>query len=101
MKIIVTPEGRPHLYLPEKESLKAFLKDKGYKIIHNYIPTSSMMLGADHGIDGVLQDIDECERLAISIDTNHNLGHALALITDNKLEVYDIGIITIEDLDIK
>ena len=97
MQIKVKKEGRPNIYVPEKESLKKFIKSKKLKQIHNFIPTSRMMLGADHNVKDVLEDIDMADRVAI-FTSSQNMGHSLALIYKNKLECYDIGKINEKDL---
>ena len=97
MKLKVKKEGRPNIFIPEKESLKKFIKNRKLKKIHNFIPTRMAMIGADHDVKSVLEDIDRADRLAIFTD-NSNMGHSLALIYKDKLEVYDIGKITEEDL---
>ena len=97
MKIKVKKEGRPNIYVPEKESLKEFIKSKEFEQIHNFIPSGAMMLGADHDVKSVLRDIDRADRVAVFTD-NSNMGHSLALIYKNKLEVYDIGSINEGDL---
>ena len=99
MKIKVKKEGRPNIYIPEKESLKKFIKSKKLKQIHNFILSGAMMLGADHDVKSVLEDIDRADRIAIFTD-NQNMGHSLALIYENKLEAYDIGKIKEEDLSL-
>ena len=48
MKIKAQKEGRPNIYIPEKKSLKAFIISKKFDMIHNFIPSGSMILGADH-----------------------------------------------------
>jgi hypothetical protein len=98
MKIKVTKEGRVGIFIPEKKSLKVFIRK--LKQIHNFIPTGMMMLGADHDVKSVMEDIDRSERLAIFTDPTANMGHSLALIYKEKLECYDIGKITEEDLEI-
>ncbi len=100
MKLKVKPEGRKGIYIPEKESLKEFIKERKLETIHNFIPTGMMMLGADHAVGSVLEDIAEADRLAIFTDSSANMGHSLALITKEKLECYDIGDITEEELEI-
>jgi len=100
MKIKVTKEGRDGIYIPEKENLKKWIIEQKFETIHNYIPSNMMMLGADHDVSGVLEDIDRADRLAILTGSaqSNNMGHALAIITNEKLEMYDIGKITNEDL---
>jgi hypothetical protein len=102
MKIKVKPEGREDVWIPEKESVKQFILDKKLDPIHNFVAGGSMVIGADHDQKSVLEDIDKAERLAILTGSAQggNLGHALALIINNKLEMYDIGEITEKDLEI-
>lgn len=97
-KIKCKKEGRENIYIPEKESLKDFIKSRKLKQIHNFIPISTMTLGADHDVKSVLEDIDKADRLAVLTNENANMGHSLALITKEKLECYDIGEIKKSDL---
>ena len=98
-KIEVKPEGRKDIWIPTKNSLKKFIKAKKLEFIHNFIPSGMMMLGADHDVKSVLEDIDRADRLAIFTDVNANMGHSLTIIYKEKLECYDIGKITKEDLE--
>lgn len=98
MKIKVQREGRENMWIPEKRSLKSFIKSKHFETIHNFIPTGIAILGADHSVDSVLNDIDNADRIAIFTDTYMNMGHSMALIRNEKLECYDIGKITDDDL---
>ena len=100
MKLKVTKEGRDGIFLPEKKSLIAFIKNRKLKQIHNFIPSGAMILGADHDVKSVLGDIKRAERLAVFTDETANMGHSLALIYKNKLECYDIGKIAEKDLEI-
>lgn len=102
MKIDVTPEGREGVWLPDAESLKEWIAAQEFAAIHNMIPTGSMMLGADHDVAGVLEDIDRADRLGILTGESQkgNFGHALAIITDNKMEMYDIGPVSEDDLEV-
>ena len=99
-KIKVKKEGREGVYLVEKEEIKRFIKLEKLKTIHSFIPSSFMMIGADHDIKSVLTDIDNAERIGILTGKAQigNLGHALSIISNNKLELYDIGKITDKDL---
>ena len=98
-KLKVRPEGRKDIYIPtDKENLKQFIKSRQLKAIHNFIPSGMMILGADHDVKSVLADIDRADRLAVFTDPTANMGHSLALIWKEKLECYDIGKITEEDL---
>ena len=98
--IKVIPEGRKSIYLPDRGSLKAFIINRKLEEIHNFIPRGGMLLGADHDVNSVLRDIDKADRLAIFTDDS-NMGHSLALIDRNRLECYDIGKISEEDLEIE
>ena len=100
MKIKCKPEGRENIYVPEKASLKQFIKGRKLKKIHNFVPLDKIMLGADHPVESVLKDIDEADKLAIFTDPEQIMGHSLALIKDEKLECYDIGTIKKSDLAI-
>lgn len=102
MRIKVKPEGRKGIWIPEKESLKQFIVDKKIEKIHNFVGSSPMIIGADHDQKSVLEDIDNAERLGILTGgaQANNLGHALSLITNNEMEMYDIGRITEDDLEI-
>ena len=46
----------------------------------------------------VLKDIDKADRLAIFTDPKQNMRHSLAIIRGEKLECYDIGDITEDQL---
>lgn len=98
--IQVTPEGREGIFIPDKESLKAWIKSNNFKEIHNFIPSGMFIIGADHEVDSVLDDIDRAERIAILTKGHENMGHALSIITNGELECYDIGVITEKDLAI-
>ncbi len=107
MKLKVQPEGRKDMWIPEKASLKEFIKSRKLKKIHNFIPTGMMMLGADHDVASVMKDIDRASRMAVFTEPSANMGHSLALIfgdADNgdveKLECFDIGKIKKEDLEL-
>ena len=99
-KIKVRPEGRDNIWLPERESLIAYIKAKKLKKIHNFIPTGMIMLGADHDAESVIDDISRADRLAVFTDPRANMGHSLALITKEKLECFDIGALTEKELEI-
>ena len=98
MKIKVKPEGRKDIWLPEKKSLKEFILSKKFETIHNFIDGGMIRLGADHGVKSVLRDIDNAERLAIFTNERVNMGHSLAIIKNNELNGYEIGVITKKEL---
>lgn len=106
--ITVTPEGRDGIWLADRPSLKAFIEAKGWTQIHNFAPSASMVIGADHDVESVLRDIDTASRVAVLTGDHRrdNLNHALALILPpdggrpERLAMYDIGEITDADLDV-
>ena len=99
MQIKAKKEGRPNIYVPERESLVNFIKGKKLEAIHNFIPAGNMILGADHSVESVLGDIERADRMAIFTD-DANMGHSLALIYKEKLECYDIGKINKDDINL-
>lgn len=107
--ITVTPEGRDGLYLADRATLKGWIEAKGFEFIHNFATSvAGMIIGADHGVESVLADIDQADRVAILTGDarSENLNHALALIMPpdgrrpERLEMYDIGEVTEADLRI-
>lgn len=101
MKLKVKREGREGIYIPERKSLKAFIKARKLKQIHNFIACGPTMVGADHDVESVLKDIDRADRLAVFTDPTQNMDHSLVLIHRNNLECYDIGKISESELDIE
>lgn len=100
-RIKVKAEGRQDIWIvTDKDSLKSHIRSKDLKEIHNFIPSGSIMMGADHEVKSVLEDIDKAERLAVFTDSASNMGHSLALISNNKLECYAIGDLIELDLEI-
>lgn len=102
MKIKVKPEGRLDIYIPEKKSLIQWIKFKKIKLIHNFIPSPGILIGADHNVKSVIEDINNGDRIAILLKDQrmNNMGHALAIIKNEKLEMYDIGEVKDSDLEI-
>ena len=103
LQIKVKPEGRPNVWLPEKKSLINFIKFKKLKYIHNFIPNGRMIIGADHDVKSVIEDINGADRVAVFTDPNQNMGLSMALILGSeekgfRLECYDIGKITESNL---
>ena len=101
MKIIAKPEGREDLWIPEKQSLIEYIKSLGLTKIHHFTGGSCMVIGADHSLESVIEDISKTDIICIMTDKRHNLGHSLALVIDNKLECYDIGEIKKDNLIIE
>ena len=103
MKITVEAEGRDNIYVPDRESLIAWIEAQNFEHIHNFIPQGSLMIGADHDSKGVIDDIRKASRLALTTgpEWTNNMCHALSIIRNNELQVYDIGELTESDLDNK
>lgn len=102
-RVKVTREGRDGVWLVGKGDLKAFLKDRGLETVHNFRGGGSLTIGADHDIESVIGDIDRADRLALLTGRSKagNMGHALALVIGNSLEMFDIGDLTEDDLEIQ
>lgn len=102
MKLKVRPEGRAEVYLVEADDLKKWMKKQHFKMVHNFIPVGNINIGADWPVADVYTAIDKAERMAITTGRSQagNFGHALAVVLENRLMLYDIGKITEEDLDI-
>lgn len=100
MKIKVKAEGRKDVWLvADKQSLIDYVKSLNLEVIHNFKPGGMFILGADHSVESVLSDIQDAERIAVFTDKHHNMGHSLA-IADTRLECYDIGELTPDNLEV-
>lgn len=101
-KIKAKPEGRDGIYLVKSQDIVDWLMEYPEEKIHNFIPTVSMMLGADWDKAQVMGHIEGAERIAILTGDarKNNLNHSLAVISDNELKVFDIGEITEEDIEL-
>ena len=101
-KLKVTPEGREGVYLCEKADIIEWLEESGLKTIHNYIP-GPIMLGCDWELSSVIEEINKSKRIGILTGDaqKHNMRHALSVISDNQLKIFDIGEIKEEDLEIE
>jgi hypothetical protein len=100
-KIKVKPEGRPYTFIvTDRESLKSYINSLGDDKIHNFVQTSFGLMGCDYNIEGVFQIISTAKTVAVFTNHTQNVGHSLACITDKQLEMFDIGEINLEDLEI-
>ena len=103
--MIVTPEGRPDLWLVEPGEVTAWLERNvtDERTWHSLIPTNSMLLGADWRHDAVLELVNKPGvRLAINTRPADCYRHQLAVADDDegRLTVFDIGDIDIDDLQV-
>jgi len=92
-KIKVTPEGRDGIWEADIDSVVDFLLQYEEETIHNFNPGGSIIMGADWSVDSVIEKVKEAERVAVMTGSafEHNLKHALAVIVNNKLHMFDIG----------
>ena len=99
-KIKAVPEGREGIYTVDKQDMVEWLITYPESQIHNFIPTGSMMLGADWDKESVIKEVEQADRIAVLTGgaRRHNLNHSLAVITKNVLRVFDIGEITDQDI---
>ena len=103
MKIKVTPEGREGIYLVTKEDIIEWLEESGLETIHSFLPAHGLMLGCDCELSDVIEEINRSERLGILTGEAFmgNGRHALSVISNNQLKMFDIGEIKEEDLEVK
>jgi len=99
-KLKVKPEGREGVWLIEKEDLKQYLLLDEQEEYHCFIGGGQAFIGAGWQKESVIDEIDKSERLAILIGDSlrNNMNHALAVISNNMLYMFDIGKITENDL---
>ena len=102
-KIKATPEGRKGIYLVEKQDMVDWLIKYPEDSIHNYIPSSRIMFGADWDKSSVIDHLESAERIAILTGDaqKQNMNHALSVVSGNKLRIFDIGAITESDIELK
>ena len=103
--MIVTPEGRPDLWLVTPDEVVNWLEANKPEdpTWHSIIPTNGMMLGADWNHDAVLDLVRKPGvRLAINTDIVSCMRHQLAIADDDegRLTVFDIGEITSADITV-
>ncbi len=100
MKIKVKPEGRAGVWTADKDSVVDFLMNYEHEEIHNFLPGGGMMIGCDFSKSEAIKQVKDAERLAILTGESlvGNMRHALSVIVDNKLSMFDIGEITESDL---
>ena len=99
-RIKAKPEGREGMYIVQKEDMIDWLLEYPEELIHNYKTSTTFAMGANWSKEGVIDQIKLSERVAVMTGKAliNNLRHALAVITDNKLDIFDIGEITDEDI---
>lgn len=102
IKIKVKPEGREGVWLIEKTEAINLVNKVTWEKIHCYIG-DGVFFGADYKKSSVIKAIKKAERIALLTGKSlqNNLNHALAVIKDNELNMFDIGEITVEQLEIQ
>lgn len=100
MKIAVTPEGRPGLWLADRASLTAWLEAKGTATYaHLLTPAGPVLAGFDSTVGCAVEDVTKATRVAVATGDafRENMGHALAVVLPvdgtlpERLHVYDVG----------
>ena len=102
-RIKVKPEGRKGVYTCEKSDIIEWLKKSEMDMIHNYSGVNGvMLLGADWSKLQVIEQVSNSDRIGILTGNAliGNLRHGLSVITGMTLEMFDIGEITEDDLEI-
>jgi hypothetical protein len=100
-KIKVKPEGRPDTFIvTDIKSLEKYIHSLHLDKIHNFVQTSFGLMGCDYTIGSALQVVNTAKTVAVFTNHTQNVGHSLACITDKQLEMFDIGEINLEDLEI-
>lgn len=102
MKIKVKPEGREGIFTVEKKDIIEWLKQYPEDEIHNFSPLSNIAIGAGWDKEDVIETIESSNRIAILTGKHKrsNLNHALSVVTSVRLDMFDIGDITLDDLEI-
>lgn len=98
--IKVKPEGREGVYLITKEEALRVVEEYKGEEIHHQFQGGSMIIGADWDKRDVIEIINKSERLAILTAPNMTIGHHLVVIANNERNAFDIGKITIKDLEV-
>ena len=95
--ITVEPEGRDGIWIPDRSQLERWLR-KHTDPIHCFIPSGPMVIGADWEPTEVADKAAVAERVALltGASRKENLNHALAVIADNELFMFDVG--SVEDV---
>ena len=98
--IKVKPEGRDGVWLPDEDSLIAYIGELD-EPIHNFIVSSTTFIGADWPKDGVIRFIQQADKLGLLTGESFrvNMHHALSVIKDEQLYMFDIGEINEADLE--
>ena len=101
-KIKVKPEGRDGIWLIEKDEAIKLIKNCTEKKIHNFIQCGPRFLGADWNKSEVIKTIKNSERVGLLTGEmqKQQFRHALSVIENNELKMFDVGEITERDLQV-
>ena len=94
MRIAVEPEGREGVFLPERRSLIDWLREHWPEPIHCFLGANNpVLIGADWSVEKVIAEVTRAERVALLTGEakRGNMNHALAVIVDNELRMFDGG----------
>jgi len=91
--IKVTKEGREGIFLVTKEEITKYIVENNLNNIHNLRGGGMVLIGCDWSQDSVLEQIANSDKRALLTGDAlaNNLGHSLAVITGNNLQMFDIG----------
>ena len=99
-KIRVKTESRKNIWeITDKELLKSWIKEKNFKTIHSFQQSGPITFGCDCSVDSVFSAIDNATRVAVLTDSHANIGHSLSVVINGTLTAYDIGMITMDDIE--
>jgi len=101
-KIIAAPEGRQGIYIVDQQVMAAWLAEYPEESIHNFLPSSRMMMGADWDKQSVIDEVLKADRVAVltGAAARRNMRHALSVVSGPRLAIFDIGEITDADIDL-
>lgn len=102
MKIKVVPEGRIGVWEANKESVVQFLHEYEFEQIHGFVPgAGAVIIGSDWDKSDVIDKVNNSERVAVLIGESFrcNMKHALSVIAENRLFMFDIGELKESDLE--
>lgn len=103
LKIDVSREGREDIFIPSRESLITWLRNKNFKEVPHMHSGNHVMIGTDWSLNETIEMIGKGDKigLLVGMRATKNMSHSLSVIYMRELHMFDIGAITEEDLDIK
>ena len=101
-KIKVKLEGRVGVWLIDKDEAIKLINNYSDDMIHNFVSAPFGVIGADWHKEDVIETVNNSERIALLTGDalKQNFRHALSVIEDNELYMFDVGEIANGDLQI-